>query len=83
MITLFATKFVESSLNTLKSVFLNKNRNFLSALVKAIGTGFSFVAIGFMIADPSFSTILIICLATFLGSYLPSLFLNKPTVAAA
>lgn len=74
---LFFLKLLDCILSTLKSIYLYKNKNFISALFNTIATGFYMLMIVKLSKSDSPIGILLICLATFLGSYIPAKFIDK------
>jgi hypothetical protein len=73
----FFLKIMDCALSTIKSVFLYKNKNFLSSIFNALSTFFYMSMIVKMTKANDSLTIFIICLATFIGSYLPTFLLDK------
>lgn len=77
MLITFLCKIADNALSTLKNIFLHKQRYFISSLFSASGTFFYMVAMVNAIKDNSFSSILAMCVATFLGSYIPAKIVEK------
>lgn len=72
MLVTFLCKIADNALSTLKNIYLHKGRYFLSSIFSAIGTFFYMVAIVNAVKDNSLNSIISMCIATFLGSYLPA-----------
>lgn len=77
MLITFLCKIADNALSTLKNIYLHKGRYFLSSIFSAIGTFFYMVAIVNAVKDNSLNSILSMCIATFLGSYLPAKFVER------
>ena len=72
MLVTFLCKIMDNALSTLKNIFLHKGKYFESSLFSAAGTFFYMVAIVNAVKDNSLWSIVAMCVATFLGSYLPA-----------
>lgn len=77
MIMTFVCKIIDNALSTLKTLCLQKGNYFASSLFNAGSTFFYMVAIVNSIKDNSLGSIFAMCLATFLGSYLPARVVDK------
>lgn len=77
MLVTFLCKIADNALSTLKNIYLHKGRYFLSSIFSAIGTFFYMVAIVNAVKDNSLNSIISMCIATFLGSYLPAKLVEK------
>lgn len=77
MLMTFICKMIDNALGTLKTLFLQKGNYFASSLFNAGSTFFYMVAIVNSIRDNSLWSIFAMCLATFLGSYLPARIVDK------
>lgn len=77
MLITFLCKIADNALSTLKSIYLQKGRYLLSSMFNAIGTFFYMVAIVNAVKDNSLNSIISMCIATFLGSYLPAKLVEK------
>lgn len=77
MIITFLCKMADNALSTLKNIYLHKKNYFLSSFFSALGTFFYMVAIVNTIKDNSFGSIIMLCIATFLGSYLPGKYVES------
>lgn len=74
---LFVLKLLDGVLGTLKGIFMLKNKGLLSALAGTVGTFFYLTMVMQLIKVNTTSGILLICLATFLGTYIPMLIAKK------
>lgn len=72
MFITFICKLMDNALSTLKSIYLHKHKYFVSSAFNAISTFFYMVAMVNVVKDNSFNSIIAMCVATFLGSYLPA-----------
>lgn len=72
MLMTFACKMIDNALGTLKNIYLHKGNYFASSLFSAGSTFFYMVAMVNAIKDNSFGSIIAMCIATFLGCYLPA-----------
>lgn len=77
MLITFICKILDNALSTLKSIFLHKGNYLTSSLFNAGGTFFYMVAMVNAIKDNSLGSIMAMCAATFLGSYLPAKMIEK------
>lgn len=77
IIITFILKLFDNGLATIKSILLHKGKYLASSIFNSLGTFFYLVAINNMVKDNSINTILAMCVATFLGSYIPAKFLEK------
>lgn len=77
MIMTFICKIIDNALGTLKTMFLQKGNYLASSIFNAGSTFFYMVAIVNSIKDNSLGSIFAMCLATFLGSYLPARMVDK------
>lgn len=68
----FMCKIMDNALSTLKNIYLHKGKYLASSLFSAAGTFFYMVAIVNAVKDNSLWSIASMCLATFLGSYIPA-----------
>lgn len=76
MLLLFIFKLLDCIFGTLKNIFLYKNKHFLSSLVFAISTYFYLTMVVALNRNDSPGAKLLICLATFIGTYVPSKFVH-------
>lgn len=72
MLVTFLCKIMDNALSTLKNIFLHKGKYLESSLFSAAGTFFYMVAIVNAVKDNSLWSIVAMCVATFLGSYIPA-----------
>ena len=72
MLMTFVCKMMDNALSTLKNIFLHRGNFFASSLFSAAGTFFYMVAMVNAIKDNSLWSIIAMCIATFLGSYIPA-----------
>ena len=77
MFITFLCKIADNALSTLKTMYLHKGKYFTSAMFNAAGTFFYMTAIVNAIKDNSLGSIIAMCIATFLGSYLPAKFIDR------
>lgn len=77
MFITFVAKMADNALSTLKNMCLHKGKYFASSMFNAASTFFYMTAIVNTIKDNSFGSIVALCIATFLGSYLPAKFVEK------
>jgi hypothetical protein len=68
---------MDNALSTLKNIYLHKQKYFISSLFSSGGTFFYMVAMVNAIKDNSMWSIIAMCLATFLGSYIPAMIIEK------
>lgn len=77
MIVTFICKIMDNALSTLKNIYLHKGKYLASSMFSAAGTFFYMVAIVNAVKDNSLNSIISMCVATFLGSYLPAKLVEK------
>lgn len=77
MLTTFIYKIMDNALSTLKSIFLHKQQYLLSSIFSATSTFFYMVAMVNAIKDNSLWSIIAMCVATFLGSYIPAKIIER------
>lgn len=73
----FVLKAVDNAFGTFKTLYLQKEKYFLGALFNAIGTFFYLVAIVQIAKSNNFYSIIAMCIATFIGTYLPGIAMKK------
>jgi hypothetical protein len=76
--TVFAAEFASNSIHTMRGITLNQNKNLVSSILDAIGTGLGFITIGLVLMHPTVWTIGAAIAATFCGSYIPAMMFNRP-----
>ena len=74
---LFILKLLDGVLGTVKSIFMLKNKGFLSALANGVSSFFYFTMMVKLIKVNSTSGIILISCATFLGTYIPILIAER------
>ena len=77
MFMTFICKMMDNALGTLKNIYLHKQKYLISSMFSAAGTFFYMVAMVNAIKDNSLWSIVAMCLATFLGSYIPARIIEK------
>lgn len=77
LLILFILKSLDISISTVKNLLLIKNKNFLSSLANSIAAYFYLVMLVHLNKNSSTSAIVVICIATFMGSFLPTLLMSK------
>lgn len=73
----FILKILDNGLSTAKTIYINKERYVLGALLNAFSTFFYLVAIVQLTKDNSLESIIAMCVATFIGTYLPGVLIKK------
>lgn len=68
----FLLKSLDCCFNTIKSVFLYKDKVLISAIFNSISTFFYLVAITKLTKSNSIYVLIAMCFATFVGTYLPA-----------
>jgi hypothetical protein len=76
MLLMFLTKLIDSILHTVRHIFMIRNKTFLAALFYMLATFCSLMSIHYLIMNPTMGTIILLCAAAFIGTYLPSLFMK-------
>ena len=71
---LFILKLLDSLLGTAKSIYLVKNKEILAAIAGTISTYFYLTMMVKLVKVSGNSGIIIICVASFMGTYFPILF---------
>lgn len=77
MLMTFLYKIMDNALSTLKNIYLHKQKYLLSSIFSASSTFFYMVAMVNAIKDNSLWSIIAMCVATFLGSYIPAKAIEK------
>ena len=77
MLVTFLCKMMDNALGTLKNIFLHKQKYFVSSVFSATSTFFYMVAMVNAVKDNSLWSIIAMCTATFLGSYIPAKIVEK------
>lgn len=73
----FALKMIDNIFSTAKTIYISKERYLAGSLLNAIATFFYLVAIVQITKDNSLLSIFAMCLATFIGTYLPGIFIKR------
>lgn len=74
---LFFLKLFDVILGTVKGIFMHRNKVLLSALASSIATYFYLSMMVKLVKVNSFSGMILICLATFLGTYIPMIIAQR------
>lgn len=77
IIVAFVLKTLDNCFSTFKTILLQKEKYSLGALFNAIGTFFYLVAVVQVAKSDNFYSIVAMCIATFVGTYLPGLLVKK------
>ena len=77
LITTFILKLLDQAINTSKSIFIAKERYLLGSILNAISNFFYFIVIVRVAKSDDITTILAICLATFIGTYASGKLIRK------
>ncbi len=77
LLILFILKLLDCCISTCKTLFLVKNKNFLSSLANSIAAYFYLVMLVHLNKNSSTSAIIVVCISTFIGTYLPTLIMSK------
>lgn len=77
IIYVFILKIIDNGLSTAKTIYLHKEKFFLGAMLNAIATFFYLIAIVQITKDNSLSSIISMCIATFIGTYIPGILIKK------
>lgn len=73
----FILKILDNGLSTAKTIYINKEKYFLGALLNAFSAFFYLVAIVQLTKSNSLESIIAMCVATFIGTYLPGILIKK------
>lgn len=73
----FIVKIMDNGLGTFKTIYLNKEKYLLGALFSSLSTFFYLLGVVQVAKDSGFISIVTMCVATFVGTYLPGIFLKK------
>lgn len=82
MVYVFFMKLADEILSTIRSVFMIQDKHFLSALFNMIKTFFGLLTIHALIMNPSILTVLVMCVAVFVGTYFPAKMMAKRRAVA-
>lgn len=72
MVGLFFMKLADEIIGTIRSMFLIQNNHFWGAIFNMLKAFFGLLTIHALIMNPSIITILVMCLAVFIGTYFPA-----------
>lgn len=73
----FILKILDNGLSTAKTIYISKEKYVLGALLNAFSTYFYLIAIVELTKSNSIESIIAMCVATFIGTLLPGLLINK------
>lgn len=73
----FVLKILDNGLSTAKTIYINKERYVLGALLSAFSTFFYLVAIVQLTKNNDMKSIIAMCVATFIGTYMPGLLIKR------
>ena len=73
----FVLKIFDNGLSTARAIFINKEKYFLGAMLNAASTFFYLVALVELTKNSGMKSILSMCLATFIGTYVPGIMIKK------
>lgn len=77
LLTLFILKIIDNFLGTIKNILLIKNKSLLSSLINSISQFFYLILIVKMTKNSSTIGITVICIASFIGTFIPQLIFDK------
>lgn len=77
ILTSFILRILDNSLGTCKTIFISKGQYFLGALFNAFSSFFYLFALVQLTKSNSIYSILAMCLATFIGTYVPGKVIKK------
>lgn len=73
----FILKIIDNALSTAKTIYINKERYVLGSILNAFATFFYLVAIVQIAKSSDMKSIIAMCIATFIGTYLPGVLIKK------
>lgn len=73
----FVLKIFDNGLGTAKTIYINKEKYVLGAALNAFSTFFYLVAIVELTKNNDMKSIIAMCVATFIGTYLPGVLIKK------
>ena len=73
----FVLKLIDNALSTLKTVYMHKEKFFLSGVFNAFSTFFYLIAIVEIAKSNNIFSIVSMCVGTFVGTYLPGIVVKK------
>ncbi|MGE5627552.1 MAG: hypothetical protein ACM3X7_05465 [Solirubrobacterales bacterium] len=77
ILIVFLLKLIDNTFNTMKTIYLGKDRFFFSSLFAALSTTVYMVAVVRIANSQGFFNIIAICAATFIGTLVPGLVAKK------
>ena len=77
LIQVFALKLADNALATIKTIYLQKERYVLGGIFNALSTFFYLVAVVQIAKSNDLLSIAAMCVATFLGTFLPGIAIKK------
>lgn len=77
IIIVFVLKLIDNILATVKTIYIHKEKYFLSAMFNALSTFFYLVAIVQISKSSNLLSIVSMCIATFIGTYLPGAVMKR------
>lgn len=77
ILAVFLMKTIDNALSTAKTIFINKEKYMTGAILNGLSTFFYLIAIVQITKSNSLLSIISMCIATILGTYLPGFILKK------
>lgn len=77
ILTSFILRILDNSLGTCKTIFISKGKYFLGALFNALSSFFYLFALVQLTKSNNIYSIIAMCLATFIGTYVPGKLIKK------
>lgn len=77
ILTSFILRILDNSLGTCKTIFISKGKYFLGALFNAFSSFFYLFALVQLTKSNNIYSIIAMCLATFIGTYVPGKLIKK------
>lgn len=77
IILVFTLKLIDNGLSTVKTIYMQKEKYLTSAIFNALSTFFYLVAIVQISKSNNLFSIVSMCIATFIGTYLPGIVIKK------
>ena len=77
IVLVFLLKLIDNALATVKAIYIQKEKYMVSAIFNALSTFFYLVAIVQISKSSNLLSIVSMCLATFIGTYLPGIIIKK------
>lgn len=77
MIQAFMLKLFDNALSTIKTIYLQKEKYVLGSIFNALSTFFYLIAVVQIAKSNDISSIIAMCVATFLGTLLPGIMIKK------